>query len=292
MSRQPSGIVDGRLSRVVLDGEIPSSLPAALEADRAQAVADLAAENHFVPLTVKPDVAADGPFVLHLAVQDGRLVFDVRRGNGTRLAVIGLALGPFRGLVKDYQLLVDSHIKAVEEGRAERIQAIDMGRRGLHNEGATLMRQRLDGKIAIDFRHRAAAVHAGLRAAPEGLTVMRIDGVPYRTIWVDPEDGWSVRIIDQTKLPWTLEIVRLTDVAQAAHAIRSMQVRGAPLIGAAAAYGLCLGLRQDPSVGGDGARRGTAGGDAADRDQSALGARADADPAAQHAGGGARARRL
>ncbi len=76
---------------------------------------------------------------------------------------------------------------------------------------------------------------------------MRIDGVPYRTIWVDPEDGWSVRIIDQTKLPWSLEIVRLTDVEQAAHAIRSMQVRGAPLIGAAAAYGLCLGLRQDPS---------------------------------------------
>ena len=76
---------------------------------------------------------------------------------------------------------------------------------------------------------------------------MRIDGVPYRTIWVDPDDGWSVRIIDQTKLPWALEIVRLTDVAQAAHAIRSMQVRGAPLIGAAAAYGLCLGLRQDPS---------------------------------------------
>ena len=89
--------------------------------------------------------------MLHLAVQDGRLVFDIRRGNGTRLAVIGLALGPFRRLVKDYQLLVDSHIKAVEEGRAERIQAIDMGRRGLHDEGATLMRQRLDGKIAIDF---------------------------------------------------------------------------------------------------------------------------------------------
>ena len=151
MSGGPPGIVEGRLSRVVLDGDIPSTLPAALEADRAQAVADLAAENQFVPLTLRPGVTARGPFVLHLAVQDGRLVFDIRRANGTPLAVIGLALGPFRGLVKDYQLLVDSHIKAVEEGRAERIQAIDMGRRGLHNEGATLMRQRLDGKIAIDF---------------------------------------------------------------------------------------------------------------------------------------------
>ena len=83
---------------------------------------------------------------------------------------------------------------------------------------------------------------------------MRIDGVPYRTIWVDPDDGWSVRIIDQTKLPWALEIVRLADVAQAAHAIRSMQVRGAPLIGAAAAYGLCLGAAAGSVVGRDGAR--------------------------------------
>jgi methylthioribose-1-phosphate isomerase len=76
---------------------------------------------------------------------------------------------------------------------------------------------------------------------------MRIDGVPYRTIWVDPDDSWSVRIIDQTKLPWSLEIVQLTHVAEVAHAIRSMQVRGAPLIGAAAAYGLCLAVRQDAS---------------------------------------------
>ncbi|HET7880846.1 MAG TPA: S-methyl-5-thioribose-1-phosphate isomerase, partial [Acetobacteraceae bacterium] len=76
---------------------------------------------------------------------------------------------------------------------------------------------------------------------------MRIDGVPYRTIWVDPDDGWSVRVIDQTQLPWAFEIVRLTDVAQVAHAIRSMQVRGAPLIGATAAYGLCLGARHDPT---------------------------------------------
>lgn len=151
MNAQPSGIVEGRLSRVVLDGEVPSSLPAAIEADRAQAVADLAAENHFLPLITKPGVPAQGPFVLHLSVAHGRLVFDIRRANDTHLAAVGLALGPFRRLVKDYQLLVDSYIKAVEEGRGERIQAIDMGRRGLHDEGATLMRQRLDGKIEIDF---------------------------------------------------------------------------------------------------------------------------------------------
>ncbi len=74
---------------------------------------------------------------------------------------------------------------------------------------------------------------------------MKIDGTPYRSVWVDPDDGWSVRIFDQTKLPWALDILRLTTLEQAAHAIRSMQVRGAPLIGAVAAYGVCLALRGD-----------------------------------------------
>jgi methylthioribose-1-phosphate isomerase len=77
---------------------------------------------------------------------------------------------------------------------------------------------------------------------------MKIEGTPYRTIWLDAEDRWSVHIIDQTKLPWKLEIVRLTDLPGAAHAIKSMQVRGAPLIGATAAYGLCLALRADTST--------------------------------------------
>jgi len=76
---------------------------------------------------------------------------------------------------------------------------------------------------------------------------MKIDGTPYRSVWVDGEDHWTVRIFDQTKLPWALEILRLSDLSQAAHAIRSMQVRGAPLIGAVAAYGLCLALRADSS---------------------------------------------
>jgi methylthioribose-1-phosphate isomerase len=77
---------------------------------------------------------------------------------------------------------------------------------------------------------------------------MKIDGVAYRSVWVDEHDGWSVHIFDQTRLPWALDILRLSDVAAVAHAIRSMQVRGAPLIGAVAAYGLCLALRQDAST--------------------------------------------
>jgi uncharacterized protein (UPF0262 family) len=136
----------GRLSRVVLEGEALTRLSPVLEADRAQAVADLQAENRFA-LPGK----ADGPYVLHLSIQEGRLVFDIRHEDDTPLAGIVLALGPFRGLIKDYQLLVGSYAKAMEEGREARIQAIDMGRRGLHNEGAQLLLQRLAGKAAIDF---------------------------------------------------------------------------------------------------------------------------------------------
>ena len=73
---------------------------------------------------------------------------------------------------------------------------------------------------------------------------MKIDGTPYRSVWVDGTDGWSVRIFDQTRLPWSLDILRLTEASQVGHAIRSMQVRGAPLIGALAAYGIALGLRE------------------------------------------------
>ncbi|MGO4128779.1 S-methyl-5-thioribose-1-phosphate isomerase [Inquilinus sp. YAF38] len=78
---------------------------------------------------------------------------------------------------------------------------------------------------------------------------MKIDGTPYRTIW-PAEDGWGVVIIDQTKLPHGFETVVLESEDQAAHAIRSMQVRGAPLIGATGAYGLALALRADPSDAG------------------------------------------
>jgi methylthioribose-1-phosphate isomerase len=77
---------------------------------------------------------------------------------------------------------------------------------------------------------------------------MKIDGKSFRTVWLDEDDRWSVHILDQTKLPWALDVVRLTTRDEAAHAIRAMQARGAPLIGAVAAYGLCLGLRADPST--------------------------------------------
>ena len=78
---------------------------------------------------------------------------------------------------------------------------------------------------------------------------MKVDGKPYRTIWLNP-DGWSVGIIDQTRFPHIFETVTLRTLEDAAHAIKDMLVRGAPLIGATAAYGMALAARGDPSDAG------------------------------------------
>ncbi len=140
---------DGRhLTRIELPDASPLPSPYA-EADRRQAVADLLAGNRFDPA----GVAHHGPFALHLMVRDGRLILDIRDADGDApLRALVLALGPFRRLIKDYHLIVESHERAVTEGGHEaRIQAIDMGRRGLHNEGAELLAERLRGRVALDF---------------------------------------------------------------------------------------------------------------------------------------------
>lgn len=142
----PEGPVRGRLIRIVLDDDGPCGLPAGVEADRNQAIADLIAENRFA-LIAHPDRTT----VLHLLVQDGRLVFDVRSEADEALQAIVLAPGPFRTVIRDYQMLLDSYAAAVAEGREARIQAIDMGRRGLHNEGAEIVMARLKGKVLLDF---------------------------------------------------------------------------------------------------------------------------------------------
>ncbi len=113
--------------------------------DCEQAVADLRISASFVP------VGLAGPFVLHLCLDGGHLLLDVRDADDRRLRLFVLSLAPFRRLIKDYQLLVESHEQAIRDGRPQVIQTIDMGRRGLHDEGAALMIERLGGKIAIDF---------------------------------------------------------------------------------------------------------------------------------------------
>jgi uncharacterized protein (UPF0262 family) len=136
----------GRLIRIVLDGESLHRLSALQEADLAQAVKDLQGDNEFIP-AMQPGLQS----LLHLSIQQGRLVFDIRDLEDQPVQIVILALGPFKMLIKDYQMLLDSYAGAVAEGREARIQAIDMGRRGLHNEGAELMMERLKGKVEIDF---------------------------------------------------------------------------------------------------------------------------------------------
>lgn len=135
----------GRLIRVVLN-EDASGLSPMQEADRSQAIEDLAADNRFA-LVTHPDQAT----ILHLSIQDGRLVFDIRTEADETLQTLILAPGPFRSMVRDYQMLLDSYADAIAEGREARIQAIDMGRRGLHNEGAELVMARLNNKVLLDF---------------------------------------------------------------------------------------------------------------------------------------------
>ncbi len=116
------------------------------QASRAQAIADLESENQFAPAAMP---AASS--ILHLSIQEGRLVFDMHDDQDEPRLAVMLALGPFKMLIKDYLMLLDSYAEAIAEGREAKIQAIDMGRRGLHNEGAELMRERLAGKILLDF---------------------------------------------------------------------------------------------------------------------------------------------
>lgn len=135
-----------RLERIELPDSAPLPSPYA-EADRTQAVADLLLANRF-----DPEGLPGGPYALHLSLREGRLIFDIRDTTDQPLHALMLALGPFRRLIKDYHMVVESHERAVTEGGNESsIQAIDMGRRGLHNEGAELLVRRLHGRVELDF---------------------------------------------------------------------------------------------------------------------------------------------
>ncbi|MFT8245234.1 UPF0262 family protein [Roseomonas sp. BN140053] len=135
-----------RLDRILLPPNLVPHSPYA-EADRSQAVADLLAENSFDPPGLPP-----GPYVLHLDIRENRLWLDIRDSADAALHAFALALSPFRGLIKDYLMVVESHELAVtQDSHDSRIQAIDMGRRGLHDEGAELLRERLAGRVSLDF---------------------------------------------------------------------------------------------------------------------------------------------
>jgi uncharacterized protein (UPF0262 family) len=136
-----------RLVAVELDGKSIGRGPPDVEHERAVALYDLLEENQFEPAGF-PD---SGPYRLVLGIAEKRLIFDVRDADDRPLIAHALSLTPFRRLVKDYFLICESYYEAIKSGSPSRIEAIDAGRRSLHDEGSRLLQQRLSGKIVIDF---------------------------------------------------------------------------------------------------------------------------------------------
>ena len=119
-----------------------------VEHERKVAIFDLLEQNCFSPLGAHEQ---QGPFALFLGIEENRLVFDIRDGETQPLGKIILALSPFRRIVKDYFEICESYFAAIKTATPSKIETIDMARRGVHNEGSTLLMERLKGKIETDF---------------------------------------------------------------------------------------------------------------------------------------------
>jgi uncharacterized protein (UPF0262 family) len=135
-----------RLVSVVLDEASIGRANPDVEHERAIAIYDLIEENRFEPLG-----DGGGPYALKIGLVENRLVFEVTREDGAAVITHMLSLTPFRRVVKDYFLVCESYYAAIKTESPARIEAIDMGRRGLHNDGSKLLVERLKDKIAVDF---------------------------------------------------------------------------------------------------------------------------------------------
>jgi uncharacterized protein (UPF0262 family) len=136
----------GRLAAVTLDEASLGSSNDDVEHERRAAIYDLLQENVF-----KPAGHDGGPYRLQLGVSGNRLVFDIRQTDDTPVIAHMLSLAPFRRIVKDYFVVCDSYYAAIRTATPDRIEALDMGRRGLHDEGSRLVMERLKRKVDLDF---------------------------------------------------------------------------------------------------------------------------------------------
>ena len=134
------------LVAVELDQDSIGKADANVEHERRVAIADLLDGNVFAP-----NGSDAGPYALRLAIEDQRLVFDVKLQTGAPVHVFVFSLGPLRRILKDYLMMCDSYYEAVRDSTLAQIEAIDMGRRGVHNEGSSILKERLSGKIEVDF---------------------------------------------------------------------------------------------------------------------------------------------
>ena len=137
-----------QIVNIVLDEKSVVRRNADIEHERKVAIYDLLDMNHFA--LVEQQEA--GPFSLHLSIEDNRLVFDIRGDDDvTELMRLPLPVISFRRIIKDYFQICESYFMAIKSATPSKIEAIDMGRRGLHNEGTELLLERLKGKIDTDF---------------------------------------------------------------------------------------------------------------------------------------------
>ena len=134
-----------RLTDIELDESIGRSTPD-VEHERAVAIFDLVEENSFEPIGHE-----GGPYRLKLSLVDKRLVIRITTEDGDDVATHILSLTPFRRIVKDYFMICESYYEAIRKASPTQIEAIDMGRRGVHNEGSQTLMDRLDGKVKVDF---------------------------------------------------------------------------------------------------------------------------------------------
>jgi uncharacterized protein (UPF0262 family) len=135
-----------RLVAVTLDEESIGRSNPDVEHERAVAIYDLLEENSFAPIG-----SDEGPFTLHLSITGTRLMFDIRRADGSPVIAHLLSLSPLRRLVKDYYTVCDSYYAAIRTATPDRIEALDMARRGLHDEGSRVLMERLERKVKLDF---------------------------------------------------------------------------------------------------------------------------------------------
>jgi uncharacterized protein (UPF0262 family) len=140
------GPLVSKLVAVTLDEQSIGRSGPDIEHERAVAIYDLIEENEFQPVD-----QAVGHYALHLSMADNRLVFDIRTPDGNPVVAHLLSLTPLRKIVRDYFLICDSYYAAIRTATPDRIEAIDMGRRGLHDEGSRLLQERLNGKVEMDF---------------------------------------------------------------------------------------------------------------------------------------------
>jgi uncharacterized protein (UPF0262 family) len=134
-----------RLASVVLDESTVVRRTREIEQEREIAIYDLLEANSFAP-----QGSPGGPYNLVLSVEENRLIFDIRLEDDSAHGKVMLSLSPFRKVIKDYFLICESYFRAIRTAPPSQIEALDMGRRGLHNEGSDILRERLAGKVAID----------------------------------------------------------------------------------------------------------------------------------------------